>query len=108
MFQARGSDGLIIIDASNNQSEPGQIFEVPGALLEALPEPSYNLHDFRWDNALYAGKKIFKEEFPIDVTVYLVEAETLAFGTGLSDCVERSANRLVELISERVETYLKV
>tara|TARA_R110002096_G_scaffold403234_3_gene600768 strand:+ start:318 stop:791 length:474 start_codon:yes stop_codon:yes gene_type:complete len=106
MFQARGSDALIIIDASNNQSEPGQIFEVPGAELEALPEPSYNLHDFRWDNALYAGRKIFKEEFPAEVTVYLVEAETLEFGIGLSDCVEQSAKRVVELIGERVETYL--
>jgi len=108
MFQARGSDALIIIDASNSNSDPGQIFEVPGSELEALPEPSYNLHDFRWDNALYAGRKIFKEEFPADVTVYLIEAETLEFGIGLSDSVEHSVNRVVELICERMEQYLKV
>ncbi len=107
MFQARGSDALIIIDASNSNSDPGQIFEVPGSELEALPEPSYNLHDFRWDNALYAGRKIFKEEFPADVTVYLIEAETLEFGIGLSDSVEHSVKRVVELICERMEHYLK-
>jgi hydrogenase maturation protease len=37
MFQARGSEQLIIIDASSTGSEPGAIFEVPGSELEQLP-----------------------------------------------------------------------
>jgi len=64
MFKARGSTALIIVDASSTSSEPGAIFKVPGKELEALPEPSYNLHDFRWDHALAAGRKIFAHEFP--------------------------------------------
>ena len=98
MFQARGSKKLIIIDASSTGSEPGAVFKVPGKELEALPEPSYNLHDFRWDHALAAGKKIFKEDFPEEVTVYLIEAENLGFGLELSPVVQHSADLVFEEI----------
>ncbi|NES99404.1 MAG: hydrogenase maturation protease [Sphaerospermopsis sp. SIO1G2] len=100
MFQARESKKLIILDASCTDSEPGAIFKVPGKELEALPEHSYNLHDFRWDHALAAGKKIFLDDFPQDVTVYLIEAANLDFGLDLSPAVQHSAELvLAELIS---------
>ncbi len=92
MFQARGSQELIVIDASATGSEPGAIFKVPGEELEALPEPSYNLHDFRWDNALAAGRKIFADEFPQQVTVYLIEAANLDFGLEVSPVVKDAAD----------------
>ncbi|BAZ00880.1 hydrogenase maturation protease [Tolypothrix tenuis PCC 7101] len=92
MFQARGSKQLIIIDASSTGSEPGAVFKVPGKELEALPEPSYNLHDFRWDNALAAGRKIFQNDFPQEVIVYLIEAANLDLGLELSPAIEHSAN----------------
>jgi hydrogenase maturation protease len=96
MFQARGSEKLIIIDASSTGSEPGAVFKVPGKELEALPEPSYNLHSFRWDNALAAGKKIFKDNFPKEVTVYLIEAENLSLGLDLTPAVNNSAKLVFE------------
>jgi hydrogenase maturation protease len=96
MFQARGSTKLIIIDASSTGSEPGAVFKVPGKELEALPEASYNLHDFRWDHALAAGRKIFKEDFPEDVTVYLIEADNLDFGLELSQTVRYAADIVFE------------
>ncbi|NEQ19037.1 MAG: hydrogenase maturation protease [Microcoleus sp. SIO2G3] len=99
MFQARGSKKLIIIDASSTGSEPGAVFKVPGKELEALPEPSYNLHDFRWDHALAAGRKIFKEDFPEEVTIYLIEAKNLNFGLELSPVVHHSANLVFEEIT---------
>ncbi|MBD2494048.1 hydrogenase maturation protease [Nostoc sp. FACHB-280] len=102
MFQARGSKKLVIIDASSTHSEAGAIFKVPGKELEALPEPSYNLHDFRWDNALAAGRKIFQDEFPEDVTVYLIEAANLSLGLELSPVVKSSAN----LVFEEVVTII--
>merc|ERR1711872_869074 len=83
MCQARGTQRLIIVDASATGSEPGAVFKVPSSEMEALPEPSYSLHDFRWDNALAVGRKIFREDFPEDVTVYLIEAENLDFGLEL-------------------------
>ncbi|MCC5634389.1 hydrogenase maturation protease [Nostoc sp. CHAB 5844] len=96
MFQARGSKQLVIIDASSTNSEAGAIFKVPGKELEALPEPSYNLHDFRWDNALAAGRKIFQNDFPEDVTVYLIEAANLGLGLELSPVVKHAADLVFE------------
>lgn len=107
MFQARGSDALIIIDANQSQSTPGSIFEVPGEELENVPKRSYNLHDFRWDNALFAGKQIYKDDFPTDVTVYLIEVETLQLGIGLSQRVANTSARVEELVLQRIEDYLR-
>ncbi|MEA5583543.1 hydrogenase maturation protease [Nodularia harveyana UHCC-0300] len=104
MFKARGSKQLIIIDASSTGSEPGAIFKVPGKELAALPEPSYNLHDFRWDHALAAGRKIFGQDFPEEVTVYLIEAANLDLGLELSPVVQSAADsvfqQLTKLISQ--------
>ncbi|MFM7366023.1 MAG: hydrogenase maturation protease [Cuspidothrix sp.] len=108
MFQARGSKKLIILDASCTGSDAGAIFKVPGNELEALPEPSYNLHDFRWDHALAAGKKIFGDDFPQDVTVYLIEAANLDLGLELSPIVQHSADlvfaELMTIIQQNVMT----
>jgi hydrogenase maturation protease len=103
MFQARGSKQLIIIDASSTGSEPGAVFKVPGKELEALPEPSYSLHDFRWDNALAAGRKIFENDFPLEVIVYLIEAENLGFGLELSPAVKKAA----DFVCEEVKLIIK-
>lgn len=104
MFRAKGSDRLIIIDASSTGSSPGAVFEVPGAELEALPNPSYNLHDFRWDHALAAGRKIFSQ-FPEDVTVYLIEAENLGLSLDLSPSVEQSSQIVFSKILEQLSSY---
>lgn len=106
MFQARGSTALMIIDASSTGSEPGAVFKVPGKELESLPELSYTLHDFRWDHALAAGRKFFQQDFPKQVTVYLIEAERLEFGVELSASVERAARivfaEIIELLKRRM------
>ena len=102
MFQARGSRELIIIDASQTHSEPGTIYEVPGEELEQLPDRSYSLHDFRWDHAIAAGRKIFKDTFPNTVTVYLIEVQTLEFGWTLSAAVEAAAKRVFQKICQRL------
>lgn len=106
MFKARGSKSLIIIDAGNTGSEPGAVFEVPGKELEGKPPDSHTLHDFRWDHALYAGRQIFKNDFPGEVRVYLIEAKSLKFGLELSPEVEKSAQVVVDKIARRVEGYV--
>ena len=108
MFKARGCESLIVIDANKSGSEPGTIFEVPGSELENVPEPSYNLHDFRWDHALYAGKKIYKEEFPEDVVAYLIEVNRTAMGVGLSPEVQKSGDRVVEKIIQKIDESISV
>lgn len=58
MYAARGATHLIIVDARAPEKSPGAIYEVPGDVLEAPPPNSFNLHDFRWDHALFAGRQI--------------------------------------------------
>jgi hydrogenase maturation protease len=106
MFKARGSDALIIVDANLSESEAGSLFIVPGEELANIPEPSYNLHDFRWDNAIYAGKKIYKEDFPENITVYLIEAETVDMGIGMTDTVTTTADKVIEMIKEKIQSYV--
>ncbi|BAZ11454.1 hydrogenase maturation protease [Calothrix sp. NIES-4071] len=96
MFLARGCTKLIIIDASSTSGQPGAVYKVPGEELEALPNLRYSLHDFRWDNAIASGRQIFKDSFPQDVTVYLIEAACLDFGWELSPAVQRAADFVFE------------
>lgn len=105
MFAARGCSTLIVVDSCRTGAEPGAVFEVPGDELEAAHAPSLNLHDFRWDHALHAGRRIFREEFPKDVVVLLIEARSLELGIGLTGEVAAAAAkvcaRVEQLIAER-------
>jgi hydrogenase maturation protease len=102
MLRAEGASALILVDASRNGSGAGAIHEVPGSEIESRPAPSFNLHDFRWDHALYAGRRMHGERFPRDVRVFLIEAADLSWGVGLSAPVERAAERVTELILARI------
>lgn len=102
MFAARGCRTLIVIDACQSGSEPGAIFEVPGSELTQRYAPSLNLHDFRWDHALYAGKAIFRDAFPDDVVVFLVEAQCLDLGLAISESVTGAASKVADRIEELV------
>jgi hydrogenase maturation protease len=105
MFRARGATRLILIDASRSGSEPGAVFRVPGEELARDYQPTFSLHDFRWDHALYAGRRIFGASFPADITVFLIEAATLVLGTQLSEAVQHAADRVVTEIAGLVEDY---
>jgi len=111
MFAARGCQSLIIVDACRTGSEPGAVFEVPGSELEQRYAPALNLHDFRWDHAIYAGRKIFREAFPTDVKVFLIEAANLDFCAGLSPAVAAAATivteRIAGLIAAKTELFVK-
>lgn len=102
MFRARGTTSLIVVDACRSGAEPGAIFEVPGDELEATPPASLNLHDFRWSHALYAGRRIWTDDFPTNVVVYLIEAQSLEYGIGLTPAVERAAETVAGMIEIRI------
>lgn len=106
MFAARGCRTLIIVDACRSNSEPGAIFEVPGSELELSYQPSLNLHDFRWDHALFAGRQIFREDFPSDVMVLLIEAQTVTLGVGLSTAVSAAVVKVTDRICELIASRL--
>lgn len=105
MFAARGCETLIVVDACRSGSPPGAVFEVPGSELARDYVPSLNLHDFRFDHALAAGRRLFGEQFPQDVIVFLIEAAGVDFGNELSLpvalAVEKVAGRIVEIVAAR-------
>ena len=110
MFAARRCRTLIVVDACRSGSEPGAIFEVPGAELAAPSPPSFSTHDFRWDHALHAGRRIFGAAFPDDVQVLLVEAADVGFGIGLTPAVAeaavKAADRIERLVRDRAQVVL--
>lgn len=102
MFQARGATSLIVVDACRSGSEAGAIFRVPGSEIDTVHVPAYSLHDFRWDHAIHAGRRIFGEAFPSDVTVYLIEAGSLQFGSDLTAPVSRAVTAVCRHITEQI------
>lgn len=105
MYSARGATHLIIVDARIPEGSPGAIYEVPGEVLEAKPNQSLNLHDFRWDNALYAGRRIYGDDFPDAVSVILIEASTLDLGLELSEAVQAAAHGAEARIREQIARW---
>jgi hydrogenase maturation protease len=91
LYRARGGTHLLVVDAQVPGGSPGAIYEVPGEVLSTPPNKGAGLHEFRWDNALYAGHRIYGEAFPRTVVVLLIEAESLDLGLSLSPAVEASA-----------------
>lgn len=101
-FQMRGVPEVILVDACTSGSEPGSLFRVPGSEIEHLPPVAgINLHAFRWDHALAFAHWLLKEEYPRNVTVFLVEAGQLEFGAPLSPAVDQALARLEEMFLQQ-------
>jgi hydrogenase maturation protease len=98
MFAARGCRRLIVVDACRSGAEPGAVFEVPGEALGETGAPPLATHEFRWDHAIAAGRRIFRDDFPADVTVFLIEAECVGFGVELTPPVAAAAVKVAERI----------
>ncbi len=102
LLQAHGASKLTIIDACSSDSEPGTIFHVSGLELMNRPPPSFHPHNFRWDHAVHAGRIIFQDEFPQDITVFLVEVFDTTFGENLSQAVAESVDRVCAMITSLI------
>jgi hydrogenase maturation protease len=104
-FQMRGVEHVILVDACTSGSEPGAVFEVPGSEVEHLPPlTGINMHAFRWDHAIAFGRWLLKDEYPANVTAYLIEGEAFEIGEGLSPAVDRAVDQLVDRLFERFGT----
>jgi hydrogenase maturation protease len=103
-FQMRGVPEVILVDACSSNSEPGSIFCVPGAEVELPPLQGLNLHAFRWDHALAFARWLLKEDYPKNITVYLIEAAQFEFGAVLSPAVDRALDRLAQILLARWST----
>jgi hydrogenase maturation protease len=108
-FQMRGVPEVILVDACKSGSEPGALFQVPGEKLEHLPPlTGIHTHAFRWDHALAFGRWLLKDEYPKNVTVYLIEGVNFGFGEPLSAPVERSMKILAHKLMDSMNARLQV
>jgi len=98
-FQMRGVAHVILVDACTSGSEPGALFRLKGSDVEHLPPlAGVNLHAFRWDHALAFARWVLKDEYPTNIDVYLIEAQSLSIGDALSAPVEAAMHRLADLL----------
>ncbi len=101
-FAMRGARRAIVVDASQVGVEPGTVHRVPGSELVDLRPPEGNLHQFRWDQALGFAQWLLKDEYPGDITVWLIEGESF----GLSDALSPKVQSAVEDVADRIVAEL--
>lgn len=102
-FAMRGARRVVVVDASSIGVEPGTVHRVPGEELTDLTPPEGNLHRFRWDQALGFAKWLLKDDYPLDVTVWLIEGESFEIGAPLSPSVQASVERVASDILAELE-----
>lgn len=98
-FGMRGAARVVIVDAATTGEPGGTVYRVPADRLAQLPPiDGLHTHNFRWDHALSFSTWLLGPYRPSDITVYLVEAESLEAGAPLTAPVERGMARVIELI----------
>ena len=102
MFRARGAAALVIVDACRSGSDAGAIFTLPASEVATRHARSYSLHDFRWDHAIDAGRRIFGADFPADVTAWLIEAGSLDLGLELTPPVAAAVEAVAARVAARI------
>ena len=106
LFGLKGHNKIIIVDAVINTNEPnGTLFKVPAEEVLRAPEedPMVFLHGMKWDHALSYAKKIMQDEYPEDITVYLIAVENTRLEVELSQPVKEAGDKVVNLILKELE-----
>ena len=105
-FQMRGARRVVLVDACLTGEVPGTLYRVPGAEVENVPPvDGMNLHAFRWDHALAFARWLLKDEYPTDITVYLIEAAQTDFGAPLSPAVSAAVDALAERLDAELAAF---
>ena len=107
LFQLKGHDVIIIVDAVVNANEPdGTLFKLPASEINAaiVDDPMVFLHSLKWDQALSYAKKIMQDDFPQhEIYAYLIAVTDTKMGVGLSSPVAQAAERALAYICEHID-----
>lgn len=106
LFKLIGHQRIIIVDGVINTGEPiGTLYKVPASEINTAiqDDPMVFLHSIKWDQALSYAKKIMRENYPEDITVYLVAIQNTALKIELSEEVQMAGDKVVNLILEQIE-----
>ena len=66
------------------------------------------LHSLKWDQALSYAKKILRDEYPEDISVYLLAVTNTKLEIGLSEPVKIAATHLIETILKDLQVPVKL
>ena len=102
-FAMRGASRVVVVDASRIGVEPGTVHRVPASDLPDLAPPGGTLHRFRWEQALGFAQGLLKEEYPDDVTVWLIEGASFEPGEPLTPAVEAAVAQVAEAIAVQLD-----
>ena len=105
LFQLRGYEKIILIDAVINSGEPaGSIFRMPAEKVKASiqEDPLVFLHAMKWDQALSYARKILRDDFPDDIIVYLVSVDDTAMNDHMSESAKEAAHKVIGLVKEEI------
>lgn len=101
IFQLAGHERFIIVDAVVNSGEPvGTLFRLPAEAVEAAiqDDPLVFLHGLKWDQALSYARKILREQYPDDITVFLIAVDDTHLDVGLSAAVRTAGDEVLDHI----------
>lgn len=107
LFKLKGHQKIILVDAVINTGEaPGTLYKVPASEVAAAPQddPMVFLHSIKWDQALSYAKKILREEYPEDITVFLIAIDNTKLEMELSETVKQAGDKVVQLIQQELAT----
>ncbi len=105
LYKLKGHDRIIIVDAVVNSGEQvGSLFEVPAEEVRKAPveDPMVFLHSIKWDQALSYAKKILQDDYPENITVYLIAIADTRLEMNLNEPVKQAADRLITLLLEKL------
>ena len=98
-FQLRGARRVVVVDATSTGAAAGTVFRVPGTEVEDMPPLSgLASYSFRWDHALAFARWLLADEYPADVTVYLIEAADRTPGGEISAAARDGISQVLGLI----------
>lgn len=105
LFKLQGHQRIIIVDAVINTGESvGTLYKVPAEEINAaiIDDPMVFLHSIKWDQALSYAKKILREDYPTDISVYLIAVDNTRIEIELSDTVKQAGDKVVAYILEEL------
>ncbi|TAE49276.1 MAG: hydrogenase maturation protease, partial [Bacteroidetes bacterium] len=86
----------------------GTLYLLPASAIESeiQDDPMVFLHSLKWSQALSYARRILGNEYPEDVSVYLIAVSQTRLEVGLSEAVQEAGNKVVQLIGENLSAAL--
>ena len=106
LFQLRGHDRIILVDAVINSEEAvGTVFKLPATEVEGQIEedPMVFLHSLKWNQALSYARKMLGEDYPEEIEVYLIAIENTHFNHGMGKEAQSGGDKVVQYLLEALQ-----